>query len=163
MLRPSDGLPARVPHLEASDPLSIAEAIGVDLTPQRIRERVDSLAASMFAMPERQVHIEPDHIFTDGLYVREVRMPAGTVAVGLRHKQAHVCIVSAGRCLVVAEDGVKEVEAPSTFVVPVGRRNCVHAITETVWTTVHAVPNDVRDVAAIEASLVETARIGCGA
>jgi hypothetical protein len=62
---------------------------------------------------------------------------------------------------VVAEEGTQEVEAPATFVVPVGRRNCVHAITDTVWTTVHAVPNDTRDVEAIEALLVDkTALIG---
>ena len=160
-VRPSAGNMARTPLMEASAPLDFSEVAGVYLTPDNISAQVDALASAMHAMPEAQVHIEPRHIFSDGLYGREVRMPAGTIAVGHRHKQAHICIISAGKCLVVAEDGTTEVEAPATFVVPVGRRNCVHAITDTVWTTVHAVPNDARDVEAIEAMLVDkTALIG---
>ena len=162
-LAPSVGNMARTPLLEASAPLDLTEVAGVYLTPDNISAQVDALASAMHAMPEAQVHIEPRHIFSDGLYGREVRLPAGTVAVGHRHKQAHICIISEGRCLVVAEEGTQEVEAPATFVVPVGRRNCVHAITDTVWTTVHAVPNDTRDVEAIEALLVDkTALIGGG-
>lgn len=160
-VRPSAVDTVRAPLLEASAPLDFSEVAGVYLTPDNISAQVDALASAMHAMPEAQVHIEPRHVFSDGLYGREVRLPAGTVAVGHRHKQAHICIISAGKCLVVAEDGTTEVEAPATFVVPVGRRNCVHAITETVWTTVHAVPNDARDVEAIEALLVDkTALIG---
>ena len=157
---PSGGSPSRTPLMEASAPLDLAEVAGVYLTPDNISAKVDALATAMHAMLEAQVHIEPRHIFSDGLYGREVFLPAGTVAVGHRHKQAHICIVSAGKCLVVAEDGTTEVEAPATFIVPVGRRNCVHAITDTVWTTVHAVSSAVRDVATIETMLVETAMIG---
>lgn len=160
-VRPSAVDMVRAPLLEASAPLDFSEVAGVYLTPDNISAQVDALASAMHAMPEAQVHIEPRHIFSDGLYGREVRLPAGTVAVGHRHKQAHICIISAGKCLVVAEDGTTEIEAPATFVVPVGRRNCVHAITDTVWTTVHAVPNEARDVEAIEALLVDkTALIG---
>ena len=39
---------------------------------------------------------------------------------------------------VVTEDGVQEIAAPATLVVPAGRKNCVHALEETVWTTIHA-------------------------
>jgi quercetin dioxygenase-like cupin family protein len=147
---------SRTPLLEASAPLAPLEGAGVFLTPDIISAQVDALASAMLSMPDAQVQIAPRHIFSDGLYGREVRMPAGTIAVGHRHKQAHICIISEGRCLVVAEDGTQEVEAPATFTVPVGRRNCVHAITETVWTTIHAVPNDMRDVADIEMMLVGT-------
>lgn len=157
---PSPSDTSRTPLMEASAPLDLAEVAGVYLTPESISAQVDALATAMHAMPDAQVQIAPRHIFSDGLYGREVRMPAGTIAVGHRHKQAHICIISEGRCLVVAEDGTQEVEAPATFVVPVGRRNCVHAITETVWTTIHAVPNDMRDVAEIEAALTETLLLG---
>jgi quercetin dioxygenase-like cupin family protein len=157
---PSHSDTSRAPLMEGSAPLAPSEGAGVFLTPNIISAQVDALASAMHAMPEAQVQIAPRHIFSDGLYGREVRMPAGTVAVGHRHKQAHICIVSEGKCLVVTEDGTQEVEAPATFVVPVGRRNCVHAITDTVWTTIHAVSSAVRDVATIEAMLVETDMIG---
>lgn len=161
--RASRGLPPRASLPRASTLLAPDKVARVYLAPDNISAQVDALAATMHAMPEAQVQIDPQHIFSDGLYGREVRLPAGTIAVGHRHKQAHICIVSAGKCLVVGEDGTTEIEAPATFVVPVGRRNCVYAITNTVWTTIHAVPNDCRDVATIEAALVETAMIGGGA
>lgn len=157
---PSPSDTSRAPLMEGSAPLAPLEGAGVFLPPDIISAQVDALASAMHAMPEAQVQIAPRHIFSDGLYGREVRMPAGTIAVGHRHKQAHICIVSEGKCLVVTEDGTQEVEAPATFVVPVGRRNCVHAITDTVWTTIHAVSSAVRDVATIEMMLVETAMIG---
>ncbi len=87
---------------------------------------------------EDQVHIEPHHVFAQGLYAREVELPAGCTAVGHRHLQEHVCIISKGRVKVVTEDGIEEIAAPAIMVVPAGRKNCVHAIEDTVWTTVHA-------------------------
>lgn len=100
-----------------------------------------------------RIVIEPRHHFAAGLYVREVTLPAGATAVGYRHRQEHVCIISQGRVLVITEDGREEIAAPHTMIVPAGRKNCVHALEETVWTTVHAAES--RDVAELERLLVE--------
>ena len=97
-----------------------------------------ALQERMLAMPEHQIVIEPRHTFAHGLYAREVTLPEGSVAVGYRHAQEHICILSKGRVLVVTEEGTKEIAAPATFVVSAGRKNCVHALEETVWTTIHA-------------------------
>lgn len=91
----------------------------------------------MLAMPD-QLHIEPRHTFAQGLYAREVTLPAGSVAVGHRHLQEHICIISKGRVIVVTEQGTTEIAAPATMIIPAGRKNCVHAVEETVWTTIHA-------------------------
>ena len=125
------------------------------LAPETISKQVDALAASMFAAPDAQISVHPEHLFSDGVYGRTVRLDAGTIAVGHRHKQAHICIISAGHCRVITDEGGREVKAPAVFAVPVGARNCVQAITDTVWTTVHAVPNACRDVDAIERMLVD--------
>lgn len=103
-----------------------------------MRDRVIALQGQMMAMPEHQIHIEPRHFFADGLYAREVTLPAGSTAVGHTHGQEHVCIISKGRVQVVTEEGTKEISAPATMIVPAGRKNCVHALEETVWTTIHA-------------------------
>ena len=92
----------------------------------------------MLAMPEHQIVIPPRHTFAQGLYAREVTLPEGSTAIGFRHTQEHICIISKGRVQVVTEDGVQEIAAPATMVVPAGRKNCVHALEETVWTTIHA-------------------------
>lgn len=101
-------------------------------------ERVLALQSQMLAMPDHQIVIEPRHYFADGLYAREVTLPEGSTAIGYRHAQEHICIISRGRVQVVSEDGVREIAAPATMVIPAGRKNCVHALEETVWTTVHA-------------------------
>lgn len=116
------------------------------------REEIAALESAMRAHPDR-IRIEPRHSFAAGLYVREVTLPAGSTAIGHRHRQEHVCIISAGRAVVIDDDGAIEICAPHTMIVPAGRKNCVHAIEETIWTTVHAAES--RDVAELERLLVE--------
>lgn len=100
--------------------------------------KVFALEQAMKDMPEHQIIIAPTHIFAHGLYAREVTLPAGSVAVGHSHAQEHICIISQGRVQIVTEDGTREVCAPATMVIPKGRKNCVHALETTVWTTIHA-------------------------
>lgn len=115
-------------------------------------ENIDALEVAMLDHPAR-IQIDPRHSFAQGLYVREVTLPAGSTAIGYRHRQEHVCIISKGRAIVITEDGREEVEAPRTMIVPAGRKNCVHALEEVVWSTIHAAVS--RDVAELELSLVE--------
>lgn len=116
------------------------------------RDEIAALEGAMHAHPDR-ITIEPRHLFATGLYVREVTLPAGSTAIGHRHLQEHVCVISKGRVIVITEDGREEIAAPFTMIVPPGRKNCVHALEETVWTTVHAAES--RDVAELERLLVE--------
>jgi len=101
-------------------------------------DRVRAMEAALMAIPEQHIEIIPVHRFAHGLYVREVSLPAGCIAVGHMHAQEHVTIISKGRLKIVTEDGVSEVTAPATFVVPAGRKNCVHVLEDAVWTTIHA-------------------------
>lgn len=116
-----------------------------------VRSQIAALEAAMKASDD-QIHIEPTHRFAQGLYAREVTLPAGSTAVGHIHAQEHICIVSKGRALVVSEGGTVEIEAPCTMIIPAGRKNCVHAIEETVWTTIHA--TDIRDIDDLERELL---------
>ena len=115
-----------------------------------LRERVFALEAEMLKEP--QVHIEPVHRFAQGLYSREVTLPAGSLSTGHIHAQEHISVISKGRCKIVTEDGTQEIAAPFTMIVPPGRKNCVYAIEDTVWTTFHATP--ARTVEEAEATLI---------
>lgn len=103
-----------------------------------LNDRVMALQSQMMAMTEHHIQIVPVHRFAHGLYAREVTLPAGSTAVGYRHAQEHIVVLSKGRVQIVTEGGTVEVAAPATMIVPAGRKNCVHALEETVWTTVHA-------------------------
>jgi len=114
--------------------------------------RVFALQSRMLAMPEHHIQIVPAHYFAHGLYAREVTLPAGSTAVGHMHAQEHICIISKGRVQIVTEGGVEEISAPATMIIPRGRKNCVHALEETVWTTIHS--SDAKTVEDAEDALI---------
>ena len=89
-------------------------------------------------LEQPQVEIEPTHYFADGIYAREIVIPAGTLLTGKIHRTRHLNIVSKGKIAVVTEDGQKIIEAPCTFVAEAGTKRVGLALEDTVWTTIHA-------------------------
>ena len=95
------------------------------------------------------------HHFAPGAYGREMTLPAGLVVVGKIHKHAHINVISKGRVQVFTEqDGVLELAAPCTFVSSPGTKRVIHALEETVWTTVHV--TNKTDLAEIEREVIAT-------
>lgn len=100
------------------------------------RATVASLQARLAAMP--QVEMPPVHRYADGLYIREITIPAGTVAIGKEHTKGHVNFLTKGRVEVATDEGFQILEAPATFVSVAGTKKIVHALEDSIWTTVHA-------------------------
>ena len=71
------------------------------------------------------------------VYVRELRIPAGSFILSRVHKKPLVNIISQGRVIVVDTNGTNEYVAPCTFVSPAGTQRIVVAPEETVWNTAH--------------------------
>ena len=95
------------------------------------------------------------HHFAPGAYGREMTLPAGLVVVGKIHKHAHINVISKGRVQVFTEQGgVLELAAPCTFVSSPGTKRVIHALEETVWTTVHV--TNKTDLAEIEREVIAT-------
>lgn len=114
---------------------------------------VDELEVALLAdFP--QVDIEPVHHFADGIYAREITIPAGTMLTGKIHRTRHLNIVSQGEISVwVAGGGVRRIRAPFTFVAEAGTRKVGFAHEDTVWTTIHATTET--DLGKLEAALIE--------
>jgi hypothetical protein len=117
------------------------------------REQIERLEAQMRLM--EQLPIEPVHHFADGLYAREILIRAGTILTGKVHSTEHLNIVSKGRIVVWTEDGMKEVSAPCTMVSRPGTKRVGFALEDTVWTTIHANPQNLTDLAALEVALID--------
>lgn len=117
------------------------------------REQIERLEAQMRMM--EQLPIEPVHHFADGLYAREITIRAGTILTGKVHSTEHLNIVSAGRIAVWTEDGMKIVAAPCTLVSRPGTKRVGFALEDTVWTTIHANPQNLTDLAALELALID--------
>jgi hypothetical protein len=83
-----------------------------------------------------QVSIRTKHYFSDGIYAREVLIPAGVMVTGKLHKYRQLNIVSQGDISVLLADGVKRIRAPYTVVSPSGTKRIAFAHADTVWTTI---------------------------
>lgn len=112
----------------------------------------DRLEAAMFAEP--QVEIVPVHHFADGIYAREITIPAGTLLTGKIHRTQHLNIISRGRISVYTEgEPPREIVAPFAFVAEPGTRRLGFAHEDTTWTTIHATRET--SLEALEAALIE--------
>lgn len=77
------------------------------------------------------------HRFADGVYAREMLIPAGHVIVGKIHKYGHLNVISSGAVSVLTEFGVEVLCGPTTFISKPGTKRVVYAHEDTVWTTFH--------------------------
>ena len=78
------------------------------------------------------------HHFADGIYAREMFLPAGALITGAVHKTKHMCILSQGRVRVATDDGPVELVAPATLIAYPGAKRAIYALEDSVWTNIHA-------------------------
>jgi len=100
-----------------------------------MRDKVNALETEM--RKREQIDIPVKHHFSQGVYAREITIPAGTLLTGKVHKYEQLNILSAGEISVLTEDGVKRVSAPFTVVSPPGTKRIAFAHTDCTWTTIH--------------------------
>tara|TARA_R110002020_G_scaffold36419_7_gene109521 strand:+ start:5146 stop:5607 length:462 start_codon:yes stop_codon:yes gene_type:complete len=119
-----------------------------DLTPTERQEKIvvfESLCNALGGGDK--AGIEPKHYFCNGLYAREIFIPAGVALVGAIHKHSHINVVSQGKIIVATDEGVRTITAPETFVSPAGVKRAGYVFEDTVWTTFHVTdstePDDI--------------------
>ena len=107
---------------------------------------VQRLEAAFLDLPQADCPIT--HRFAPGIYIREVKMPAGSYVIGHHHKTPHLNIMLSGCLTILNEDGSKtELKAPQTFIANTGRKIAfIHE--DVIWQNVFA--TDERDVATLE-------------
>ena len=100
-----------------------------------------------------QVHIPTVHRFTDGIYSREMTVPANVCLVGAKHKTRHFFIISKGKCVINDGETIQTLEAPYHGVTEIGTKRAITAITELVFTAFHV--TDETDIDKIECDIIE--------
>lgn len=93
------------------------------------------------------------HHFADGIYGREMFIPAGTVLTGRIHRFSTLNFLIEGDITVTTPEGVKRIQAPAVFVSPPGCKKAGYAHSDVRWINVH--PTKLRDLSAIEAKFIE--------
>lgn len=117
-------------------------------------ERIDALELALCEHPN-VIDLPLVHRFTPGLYSRELRAPAGTLATTFIHRQEHQFVLVEGEVSVLEglDGGAKRIEAPFVGVTKVGTRRVVYVHRAAVWITFH--PTQATTVEAAEAELFE--------
>ena len=95
------------------------------------------------------------HSFVDGIYIREIFMPAGTVCVGKIHRHKHPNFLVKGKVTVVTEEGgIEELQAPLFMISSAGTQRAVYVHEDTTWITIHHNPNNLTDLDKLEELII---------
>lgn len=105
----------------------------------------------MLQLPQAECSVV--HHFGPGVCIREVFMPAGTLAIGHKQKFEHLNIMLRGKVLVANDDGSTQIlTAPMIFTGKAGRK-IGYVLEDMVWQNVYA--TDLRNPADVEDFFVE--------
>lgn len=88
------------------------------------------------------------HHFSDGICVREMHAPAGSIILGATHKTNHIIMLLEGKMQIGINGDSRLFEAPCTFEALAGSQKIGFAYTDCVVSNVF--PTDSRDVEEIE-------------
>jgi hypothetical protein len=109
----------------------------------RAPDVIDRAELALSKLPQVQCPLR--HWFPDGMYVREITMPAGTIVTSRRHKLEHPFSISRGTVSVISDSERVTYSAPYSGITPAGTRRMLLTHTDTVWTTTHLNPTNEKD------------------
>lgn len=125
----------------------------VDVMPGvTVREKIASLEAHLNACPAETIrHIEANHYWSPGVYMREVVLPAGTLAVGRIHRHDCLAIIIGDVSITSESQGPMRVTGMRIFHSYPGAKRVAYAHMTTRWITVHH--TDEQNIEKLEAEL----------
>jgi hypothetical protein len=118
---------------------------------EQIMELEDAIRTQL---PPVDFNVLTKHHFADGIYLREVLIPAGMVAVGKIHKTRHLTIIASGTVRITTEEGVKEITGPAVFVSEPGTKKAAFAVTDTVVMNPHPNEENTQNMSKLEERLI---------
>lgn len=110
----------------------------------------DTLETALLQQPQAECPVT--HHFGPGIYIREVRIPAGSIVVGHTHKDENLNYMLAGKMALLIDGHVSIVEAPFMAMARPGRK-VAFAIEDTVWQNIYATTET--DIAKLDEMYVE--------
>tara|TARA_R110000751_G_scaffold275846_1_gene376777 strand:+ start:179 stop:556 length:378 start_codon:yes stop_codon:yes gene_type:complete len=100
-----------------------------------------------------QADVITRHHFSDGMYAREMVMPAGCIVVGALHKTKHLFSVVSGECEVSSVHEREKITAPYLGETIPGTKRVIYSEAGCTWITFH--PTHLTDIDEIEAAIIE--------
>lgn len=120
-------------------------------SPVEIRAAIEALKEQLLQAPGAQTDWPAEHTFVDGVYMRTLPIPKGTLLVGKIHRKACLNIVAQGDISILTEHGAKRVRAGFTGVSEAGIQKVGFAHTDTIFINVFR--TDETDLARVEEAI----------
>ena len=122
-----------------------------------IRKTVTDFEEALLELP--QIDLPLQHHFAEGIYGREMFVPAGSAFTGKVHKTEHMSILLSGEMLIKStEAGSDRIIAPCMFVSPPNTKKAGFAVTDCIFMTIHGTHE--RDLDKIELELISDSFLG---
>lgn len=113
--------------------------------------KIEQVESHLLDLP--QVECPVVHHFGPGIYIREVTLPAGTLAIGHAQRFDHLNIMLTGAVAMVGDDGqTKVLRAPMIFVGKPGRK-LGYVLETCIWQNVYA--TEERDIDKLESMYLD--------
>lgn len=123
-----------------------------EIAPLDLADKAERVSLAL-SSPLTAVDCPVFHRFGPGVYLREVHLPAGTLAVGHRHRAEHLNIMLAGVIdIVIGDAQMQRLTAPAILTAPPGRKVAL-VVEDTVWVNVYA--TEETDVEKLEAMILD--------
>lgn len=107
-------------------------------------ERLQQFEAILIS--NNQVDCPLEELFAPGLYIRERFVPAGTLFSTYTWKETHIFRCIMGELLIWEEKkGWQLYTAPCRGITQKGTKRVVYAVTDVIWETLHANPDNLTD------------------
>lgn len=123
---------------------------------EEFREKIMSVEKQILATPGTfgEDPFPLVHTFTDGLYVRQVTVPATVLTTTKIHAVNHVFFIQKGTVSILTEDGIVTRTAPYQGITKAGTKRIIYHHNEVIFTTVHA--TDAINVEDVESEIFAT-------
>lgn len=99
------------------------------------RAQVTALEEDLRQLPP--VEMPVTEYWSEGVYGREIFIPAGTIITGKIHKFRSLNVLVSGEIAVLTNEGMRRVCPPFVEVSEPGAKRIAYAVTDTRWLTVH--------------------------
>lgn len=96
-----------------------------------------------------------NHYFSDGVYTREIFMPAGLLVIGKTHKTRHLNVVLTGSCDVMINGEIQHIQAPYTFESLEGSQKTLYIHEDCKWMTIHVNEDDETNLEILEERYID--------
>lgn len=102
---------------------------------QNINDKIDQLELAM--MDAEPIHCPLEHTFVEGMYVRKILMPKGSLITSQVHATTHPFFILKGKVAIMSEnDGEQIIEAPYMGITLPNTRRVLRIIQDCEWVTV---------------------------